>query len=269
MQDTYFFRSNIPQNTYCQSWTRERMTRNQMFGHPQLTTYTANFILKQQAKRFAQFKMHLFGQSAYIVMTLDHRTRDRQRLDAIGINSSLCQPFHIFQFMSFRIKYIDKTFTYYLAFTFRLGNTFQFRKKLSTGIHTDYIQTETLIIVHHILELVFTKHTVIHKDTSQILTDRLIQQNSSYRRIHSAAQTQHNLVITQLCLQLGNRTFDERSRRPVLFATANIHYEIFQNLRTVFTVVYLRMELHAPHLFTLNLISSNFHFVGRSDLLEV
>ena len=166
--------------------------------------------------------------------------------------------------MSFRIKYIDKTFTYYLAFTFRLGNTFQFRKKLSTGIHTDYIQTETLIIVHHILELVFTKHTVIHKDTSQILTDRLIQQNSSYRRIHSAAQTQHNLVITQLCLQLGNRTFDERSRRPVLFATANIHYEIFQNLRTVFTVVYLRMELHAPHLFTLNLISSNFHFVGSS-----
>ena len=78
LQNTYFFRSNISQNTHCQSRSRKRMTGNQMLRHTQLTAHPANFILKQQTKRLTQLQIHLFRKSPYIMMALYYRTRNRQ-----------------------------------------------------------------------------------------------------------------------------------------------------------------------------------------------
>ena len=83
--------------------------------------------------------------------------------------------------MSFHIEYIDKALTDNLTFTLRFRHTCKLCKELFAGIHANYIQPEAFVIVHHILELILTEHTVVYEDTSQILTDSSIQQNSSNR----------------------------------------------------------------------------------------
>ena len=109
------------------------------------------------------------------MMALNNRTGNGKGLDTVRINRTLCQPFHIFNLMGLLIKYFDKTLAYNLTLFLRFRYTCQFCKELGTGIHADNIQTETFIIMQYILELILTKHTVIYKDTSQILTDSAIQ----------------------------------------------------------------------------------------------
>jgi len=77
LQDTYFFTSDVAQDTYSQARTRERMTGNQVLRHTQLATYAAYFIFEQQTQRFAKFQVHLFRQTTYVVVTLDNGTGDR------------------------------------------------------------------------------------------------------------------------------------------------------------------------------------------------
>ena len=166
LQDTHLFRSYITQNTNSQSRTGERMTGNQMLRHAQLTSYTANLIFKQQSQGFAQFQVHFFRKSTYIMMTLDYSSGNRKRLDAVRIDRSLSQPFHIFNFMSLFIEYINESLTYNLTLLFRFGHSCQFRKEFSACIHSDNIQTKTFIIVQYIFKFIFAQHAMIHKNTS-------------------------------------------------------------------------------------------------------
>ena len=83
--------------------------------------------------------------------------------------------------MSFYIEHIDETLTYNLAFSFRFGHTSQFRKELFAGINANHIQAETFVVLHHILELILTQHTMIYKDTSQVLANSFIQQHCRNR----------------------------------------------------------------------------------------
>ena len=108
---------NVHMNS--QSRTGERMTGNQMLRHAQLTSYTANLIFKQQSQGFAQFQVHFFRKSTYIMMTLDYSSGIRKRLDAVWIDRSLSQPFHIFNLMSLFIEYINETLTYNLTLLIR------------------------------------------------------------------------------------------------------------------------------------------------------
>ena len=100
--------------------------------------------------------------------------------------------------MSFYIEHIDEPLTYNLTFSFRFGHTSQFRKELFASINANHIQTETFVVFHHILKLILTQHTMIYENTSQVLTNSLIQQHGSNRRIYTTAQTEHNLIISQL-----------------------------------------------------------------------
>ena len=163
--------------------------------------------------------------------------------------------------MSFYIKHIDETLTYNLTFSFRFGHTSQFRKELFAGINANHIQAETFVVLHHILELILTQHTMIYKDTSQVLANSFIQQHCRNRRIDSATQTENDLIITQLIFQFGNRALNKRSRRPVLLAAANIYHKVLQDLSSVLTMEYFRMELNTPYLLPFYLISSNLYFI--------
>ena len=105
------------------------------FWHAQLTAYAAHFIFEQKAERFAKFQIHLFGQTAYIVMAFNHRTCDRQGFDAVGVNGTLCQPLHVFNLVSFFIEYVDKSFADDFTFAFRFGYACQFGKELFAGVY--------------------------------------------------------------------------------------------------------------------------------------
>ena len=90
--------------------------------HTQLHTDTANLILEKKTKRLDEFQVHRIRKSAHIMMALDNRTCDRQRLDHIRINRTLPQPLDIFQLMRLLIEDIDKSFADDLTFLLRFRN---------------------------------------------------------------------------------------------------------------------------------------------------
>ena len=156
------------------------MTGDQMLRHSQLTTHTTHLVLKQPLQRFTELQVHLLGQTAHIMVTLDHLTRDIQRLDTVGIDRTLSQPFGIRDLLRLGIENLHEITTNNLAFLFWICHTCEVGKELRTGIHADHVQTQHLIVVHHLTELVLTEHAVIHEDTRQITAYRTVEQHGSH-----------------------------------------------------------------------------------------
>ncbi len=76
--------------------------------------------------------------------------------------------------MSFFIEYVNKTFADNLTLFFRFFHTCQFAEEFLAGIYSDYIQSETFIIMKYIFEFVLTQHAVIYKNAGKILAYRFI-----------------------------------------------------------------------------------------------
>ena len=132
------------------------MTRDEMLGHTKLSSHTAHLVLEEPLEWFAKRKMHLLGQTADIVMRLDDLARDIERLDAVGINSALSQPLGILDLLGFSVEYLDEVASDDLTLLLGVTHTCQVGKELLRSIHTNYIEAETLIVVHHIAELVLS-----------------------------------------------------------------------------------------------------------------
>ena len=162
------------------------MAFQQVAHHTELVTYAAHFVFEKQAERFAQFQVHFIGKSAHVVVRFYHSSGDGKRLNYIGINSALCQPFHVFYLMSLFIKYIDKAFADDFALFLGIGDSCQQLVEIFTGIHTDYIQPKVLVVVQYVLEFIFPQQAMIHKDASEVFADRFMQQQCSHRRINSS-----------------------------------------------------------------------------------
>ena len=71
--------------------------------------------------------------------------------------------------MGFLIENVDEPFAYYLAFALGVGHPCEFREEFCRGIHADYVQAETFIIVEHVFELVFAQHAVVNEYAGQVL----------------------------------------------------------------------------------------------------
>ena len=240
-----------------------------MFGHSQFASHAAYFVLEQPLQRFAQTEVHLLGQTAHVVMALDGLARNVQALDAVGINGALCQPTGIGYLVRFGIEDLDKIAADDFTLLLRLGHSLQILEELLAGIHANHVQSQAFVVVHHIPELILAKQSVVHKDTGQVLADGTMQQHGGYRRIHTATQSQDNSVVAKLLLQFGHSSIYKRCGAPALAATAYVHHEVAQHLRTVLAMKYFRMELHSPHLLAGHLVSGNRYLVRRSYNLEV
>ena len=247
LQNTDFLRCDVAQDTDSKARSRERMTGNQMFGHSQLTPHTTYLILKQPLQRLTKLQVHLLRESTDIMMALDHLTRDIKRLNAVGIDGSLCEPFGIGNLLGLGIKHLHKVATDNLTFLFRICHTCQVGKEFLTGIDAYHIESQHLVVFHHLRKLILAQHTVIHEDTGQVLTNGSIQQDSCNRGVHTTGKTQDYTIRTQLCLQFCYSRIHKRGCTPLLFRTADIHHEILEQLCSLKRVEHLRMELHSPN----------------------
>ena len=112
-----------------------------MFGHAHLTTYATYLVLEQPLQGLAQLQVHLLRQSTHVVVTLDDLTRDVERLNAVGIDGALGQPFSIGNLTSLCIEHLDEVATNNLTLLLRVGNACQVAKELLRGIDTNDVQT--------------------------------------------------------------------------------------------------------------------------------
>ena len=175
-----FFACDVAENAHGKTRSRERMARYQMLRHSELTTHAAHLVLEQQAQRLAKLQIHLFRQSAYIVMALDDSASNRKRLDAVGIYSALSKPFHILNLAGLLVEHVDESLAYYLAFALRLSHSCKLGEEFFRGIYTYHVQTKTLIIVKHVAELVLAQHSVVDEYAGKILTYGAVEQHGRH-----------------------------------------------------------------------------------------
>ena len=172
---------------------------------------------------------------------------------------------HVGQLLRLCVEYFDKVAADDLAFILRFGYAFQVGEEFIAGPDTDDVESHRFIRAKDVFEFVFAQQAHIHKDADQVLPDRLVQQHGGYGRIDTAGEAQYHFVVAKFVLQFPDGRFDKRIRRPVLFASANIHDKVFQQLGTFGRVVYLGVELDTPRLFPVDLESRYRDIFGAGD----
>ena len=85
------------------------MALDKMLRHSELAAYGAYLILEEKTQRLTELKIHLLGQTTYVVMALDGRAGDRERLDTVGIDGALGEPFHILYLVGLAVKHVDES----------------------------------------------------------------------------------------------------------------------------------------------------------------
>ena len=191
--------------------------------------------------------MHFLRQTAHIMMALDDLSRNVQAFYAVGIDGSLCQPLCIRNLLRLSVEHLNEVASDNLTLLLRVGHTSQVGKELGTSINTYNIQSQHLIVFHHLLELVLAQHAVINEDTSEAIANGSIQQNSSHAGVHTTRKTKNHTVFAQLLFQLSHRGINKRSGTPILLGTADVNHKILQQERTLNRVEHFRMELHSPN----------------------
>ena len=91
----------------------------------------------------------------------------------------MCKPFGIGNLLSFGIKHLNEVATDDFALLFGIGNACQISKELLAGIYTNHIQAKHLVVFHHLRELIFAEHTMIDKDTGQLIANGTIEKYGS------------------------------------------------------------------------------------------
>ena len=269
LQHPYFLARDVAENAHRQSGTGEGVAIDKVFGHAHLASHAAHLVFEEPLQRFADAQVHFLRQSAHIVVTLDDLAGNVERFDAIRVDRALCQPLRIGDFHGFCVKYVDESRTDDLAFAFRLFHSGEFCEELVAGIDADHVQTETFIVVHHGLELIFAEQTMVNEYTSESIADSFVQQNGRHRRIDAARESEDDAVVAQLLAQFGYGAVHERGRTPVLSTAADVHHKVAQQLRSLQRVEYLRMELHSPQSLVFSLVGRKFHLRSGSDATEM
>ena len=130
MQDAHFLGGDVAQYADGQSWSGERMAGDEMLGHAHLTAHAAHLVLEQPLQGLAELQVHLLGQSAHVVVALDHLARDVERLDAVGIDGALGQPLGVGNLLSLGIEDLHEVAAYDFALLLGVGDAGQVGKEL-------------------------------------------------------------------------------------------------------------------------------------------
>ena len=225
LEDAYFLRSDITEDTHAKTWTWEWVTTNKVLRYTHIATNAANLILEEELEWFAEFEVHLFRQTTYVVVALDHLTRVVDRLDDIWVNSTLAKPFCIGNLLSFLIEYLDEVTTDNLTFLFWVSHTSEVAIEALFSVHTNHIEAEALVVAEHVFKLVFAEQTMVHKDTCELVANSAIKQNGCDRTIHATREGKDNALITNLLFELRNGSLYKVSGSPILCAMAGVKHE--------------------------------------------
>ena len=123
------------------------------------------------------------------------------------------------------------------------------------------------------MELVFAKHAMVHKDTGELVANRLVEQYGYHRRVHAARQTEYHTVGANLRFEFAHCALHKCVRTPFLLAAAYVHHEISQQECPLQRMEHLGVELCAEDrcvgiaLRRGKIVSSVFDGLGRSHHL--
>jgi len=95
-----------------------------------------------------------------------------------------------------------------------------------------------------IRKLVPTEHAGVHEDVGELVAHGAMDEDGGDRGIHAAAEGTDGPFVADFFLNGLRGLFDEGGAAPFGFGFANAKKEIAQDLRAVFRVIHLHMELY-------------------------
>ena len=97
----------------------------------------------------------------------------------------------------------------------------------------------------HLLRLAVAEESVVDEDAVEARADRLVKEHRRDGRIDAAGESEHNLVVAYLLLQLRHRVVDPRRQLPVGVGAADVEDEVGDDLLSVLRMDDLGVELDA------------------------
>src|SRR4029077_6307126 len=163
--------------------------------------------------RFEHLKVHLFGQSADVVMALDYVRRiaaDGDTFDHIGIKRSLREELKLL--IGFRgvlvgfgkvdnriFEYFDELVADNLSLFLRIHYSAQLCQETFRSINV--FEFNVKVFAENPLNDFFlarTQQTVVDEDTGKLVANRLMQQRSYNRGVDPATKTENYFVVADL-----------------------------------------------------------------------
>ena len=114
------------------------------------------------------------------MVALDYLARDVERLDAVGIDSALCEPLCAGLLLSLSVEHLNEVATDNLALLLRVGNASKVGEELLACVYADNVQAQALVVFHNVAELVLAEHTVVDEDTCEVAADSLVEEHGCY-----------------------------------------------------------------------------------------
>jgi len=235
-----------------QAGAGEWLAAEDVFGHGHVAANAADFVLEEVAQGLDQLEFHEFGEAAYVVVAFDclARTFDTGGLDNVGIEGALNQPVDTAGFGSDAVGFVVEDRDEFGADAFALGfgvrDTGELIEEALAGVDGDDVKAEPLQIFLHVSEFVFAQDAIVDEDASQLLSDCLMHQHGSDRRIDTAGEAADDVAGTDFLPDRSDGGFDEMGGSPVAACAADVEDEVFDDLRTEGGVVDLGMELNGP-----------------------
>ena len=97
----------------------------------------------------------------------------------------MCKPLSILNLLCLCIEHFHEVASDNLTLLLWVRDACEVSKEFLTGIYTYHIKSETLVIFHHITELILAKHTMIYEDTCEMITDSLAEKHCCYAGIYA------------------------------------------------------------------------------------
>ena len=248
LHDPHLVFRDVADNPDTQTGTGEGLPINQIRRDSQLQPCFSNFILEEVTEGLNDFlEVDIIRQSTHIMMGLDDSGFSAQTaLYHIRIDGSLNKIVHRADFPGFFLKDPDEFFSYDLSLLFRILLPCQFHIETMLGINPDKIKLIRALRAEnglHLISLILSEKSVVNKDTGQLVSYGLGQENSRHGRVHAAGQSTEDFSVPYLFPDGPDGRLHKRVHPPVSPAATDPIDIIVENLLAFFRVKDFRMEL--------------------------
>ena len=228
------------------------MPADERFRQIELAAERAHFVLEQFAQRLDELHVHALRQAADIVMRLDRHRRpagERHAFDHVRIERALRQKigrtFSVTcDFLGLALEHVDEQFADGLALFLRIVDAFErLEEKILGG---DMHQRNVVVAAKQSDDaLAFTEpqQPVIDEDASELIADRLVDENGGDRGIDAAGQAADHPALPDLPADFVDRFVLECPHRPIAGAAGDVAHEVAQDGGAVRRVDDFKMEL--------------------------
>ena len=169
---------------------------------PELAAKRAHLVLEQLAQGLDQLEPHALGQAADIVVRLDGDRRpagERDALDHVGVERALGEEIDLAQPLRLLLEDLDEQAADGLPLLLRIGDAFERGEEPRARI--DRHERDVVMAaeqVDDLARLVLAQQPVIDEDASELVADRLVDQQRRDGGIDAARQPADDAALCPL-----------------------------------------------------------------------